>query len=201
VDGATTTYRRHPLRVAAITAGVIVVVAAIAAVGLYVWLVHYAPLDADGNFAPGPGLGADVQPVLGSGGKPVFIPAYRKGRPFDTAFTLHNSGRFAVTVTGFAGSATADTPLAAVEVLATDSSAASADPANLEPFRRLRLDPGDSAILVVRWGLDCSQRPAETSADAVRLHYRYLSRFSRSQTVTLPFAVTLRCEGGPPANP
>jgi hypothetical protein len=52
------------------------------------------------GYAPGPGLAADVQPVLGSGGKPVLIPQYRPGTPFDTAFTLHNSGRFAVEILG-----------------------------------------------------------------------------------------------------
>lgn len=186
---------------AAIATGVVVIVAAVAAAAVYVWLLGYAPLDASGDFAPGPGLGADVQPVTGSGGKQVFIPAYRKGRPFDTAFTLRNTGRFSVTLTGLRTAAEPQAPLSAGALLTTDSSTASADPGNLHAFRSFRLAPGDSAILVVRWRLDCSRRPDEVADDAVRLDYRYLSRFSRSQTLTLPFAVTLRCEGGPPANP
>jgi hypothetical protein len=166
------------------------------------WLRTYAPLSAGtGGFAPGPGLGADVRPVTGSGGKTVFIPAYRKGRPFDTAFTLHNDGRFAVTVTGLAAKTNAP-ELRPDSLLTTDSSTASADPAHLQPFRPLRLDPGDSAILVVRWGLDCSPgAKTEVFADEVALRYRYLSRFRRTERVRLPFAVTLRCTGGPPANP
>ena len=96
--------KRHPLRLAGLVAGCLVLVAALATLVLFLWLRTYSPLDAagSGGFAPGPGLGADVEPVTGSGGKTVFIPAYRKNRPFDTAFTLHNSGRFAVTVTGLA---------------------------------------------------------------------------------------------------
>ena len=72
----------------------------------------------------------------------------------------------------------------------------------LHRFHRLQLDAGDTAILVVRWALRC--RPdsaAQTAADSVRLRYSYLSVFKRSETVRLPFAVTLRCVGGPPANP
>ena len=161
----------------------------------------YAPLDASGDFAPGPGLGADVQPVTGSGGKQVFIPAYRKGRPFDTAFTLRNTGRFSVTLTGLRTAAEPQAPLSAGALLTTDSSTASADPATCTRSGASASRPATARSLVVRWRLDCSRRPDEVADDAVRLDYRYLSRFSRSQTLTLPFAVTLRCEGGPPANP
>jgi len=42
---------------------------------------------------------------------------------------------------------------------------------------------------------------AQASAGAVRLRYRYLSLFTRTASVRLPFAVTLRCAGGPPASP
>src|SRR5207248_5882150 len=96
------TPKRHPLRLASLVAGGFLLVAALAALVLFLWLRTYSPLDAagSGGFAPGPGLGADVEPVTGSGGKTVFIPAYRKNHPFDTAFTVHNTGRFAVTVTG-----------------------------------------------------------------------------------------------------
>jgi hypothetical protein len=199
---AATTPRRHPLRLAGLIAGGAILVGALAVAVVVVWLRTYAPLSAPGSgFAPGPGLGADVRPVTGSGGKTVFIPAYRKGRPFDTAFTLHNDGRFAVTVTGLAS--TAHVPeLWPDTLLTTDSSTASADPAHLQPFQPLRLDPGDSAILVVRWGLDCSGGArGEVFADDVPLRYRYLSQFTRTERVRLPFAVTLRCKGGPPATP
>ena len=163
---------------------------------LYGWLRTYAPLSVvgSGGFAPGPGLAADIEPVTGSGGKPVFIPVYRKERPFDTAFTLHNTGRFAVTVTGLASSP-ADSALAPTALLATDSSTASADPSHLHAFTRLRLDAGDTAIVVVRWGLDCARATGEASADGVLLRYDYLSLFTRTERVRLPFAVTLRCSG------
>ena len=198
--------RRHPLRLAGLIVGGVLVVAAVAAGVVYVWLGSYAPLAAlDTDFAPGSGVGADVQPIAGSGGKPVFFPAYRRGRAFEAAFTLRNTGRFQVTVTGL----TPDTPAAApwvgaAALLGTDSATASADPGDLLPFQDVKLARGDSAILVVRYRLDCA-RSAKTApdvySDRIRLRFSYLSLFHRTQTVKLPFAVTLRCVGGPPATP
>jgi hypothetical protein len=200
---AATAPQRHPLRLAGLIAAGVVAIAVLAAAVLFLWLGTYAPLSAagSGGFAPGPGLGADVRPVTGSGGKTVFIPVYREGRPFDTAFTLHNSGRFAVTVRGLAA-AKSSRQLGPVALLTTDSSTASADPAHLHAFQRLRLDPGDTAILVVRWQLSCTAgRRSEVYADEVPLRYRYLSLFTRTERVRLPFAVTLRCGRGLSASP
>jgi hypothetical protein len=194
---ATARQQRHPFRLAGLLVGGLVLVAALAALVLFLWLRAYAPLNASGSggFAPGPGLGADVEPVTGSGGKTVFIPAYRKGRPFDTAFTLRNTGRFAVTVTGLAEDRS-HPELGPGDLLTSDSSTASADPANVHAFHKLRLDPGDTAIVVVRWRLDCGAgSEAEVYSDSVPLRFRYLSTFTRTQSVRLPFAVTLRCRG------
>jgi hypothetical protein len=195
---------RRPLRTAATIAAGALVVSLVVAAGLYVWLGSYAPLRALGTgYAPGPGIGTDVQPVPGSGGRPVFFPARR--RAFDAAFTLHNRGRFAVTVTGLARATPGRPPwLGATELLATTSSTASADPSELVPFRGLRLAPGDSAIVVVRFGLRCEGATAgspDVYTSGVRLRYRYLSLFRRTETIRLPFAVTLRCVGGPPPIP
>jgi len=192
-------------RASAVVGGAILVVV-VAALGLWLWLGSYAPLHAlDSGYAPGPGIGADVQPVSGSGGRPVFFPALRKRRSFDTAFTLHNGGRFAVTVVGLEHTKPSPAPwLGATELLATTSSTASADPGELLPFDNLRIDPGDDAIVVVRFGLRCKGATSASSdvyVDRVRLRYRYLSMFTRTATIRLPFAVTLRCVGGPPANP
>ena len=200
---AGTSPERHPLRTAALVAGAIAVLAAVAAVALFLWLSTYAPLNAtrSSDFAPGPGLGANVQPTFGSGGKPVFIPAYRGGRPFDTAFTLENTGRFAVTVLGLAAPPQDSGALTAQAVLASDYATASADPSHLHALSSLRLEPHDTAIIDVRWRLDCTRSSGEIAADRVRLRYRYLSMFTRTQSVELPFAVTLRCVGGPPASP
>jgi hypothetical protein len=198
--------RRHPLRTAATVAGGLVVVAAVAAAGLYVWLGSYTPLRSlSGDYAPGPGVGAVVQPAPGSLGRTVFFPAVRHGRDFDTAFTLHNGGRFSVTVTGLAPQHPGTAPwIGPTELLATASATASADPQQLVPFESLRIEPGDNALVVVRFGLRCRGATAgspDVVADRVRLRYRYLSAFTRTQTVRLPFAVTLRCFGGPPASP
>jgi len=197
---------RHPFRLAATITGGVVVVGAIAATALYLWLGSYAPLRAAATgFAPGPGVGADVQPVAGSGGRTVYFPAVGKRRTFDTAFTLRNSGRFTVTVLGITLEAVGAAPwVGPVALLATSSSTASADPNELLPFQSLRLARGDAAILVLRFGLRCrGATPAspDVYTSAVRFRYRYLSLFTRTQTVRLPFAVTLRCVGGPPATP
>jgi hypothetical protein len=191
-------------RALAISAGVLAVVV-IAVLGLWLWIGTYAPLRTlSTGYAPGPGIGADVQPVSGSGGKPVFFPVTHRGT-FDTAFTLHNSGRFAVTVIALERPKAAAAPwLGPTQLLATTSSTASAAPSQLLPFERLRINPGDSAIVVVRFGLRCrgaTGRSPDVYVDAMRLRYRYLSLFTRTQTVRLPFAVTLRCVGGPPATP
>lgn len=187
------------LAVTIVSATVAIVVAALLA--LFLWLRTYAPLDAtgSGSFGPGPGLGADVEPTFGSGGKTVFIPAYRKGRPFDASFTVENTGRFPVTLIGL--TSTHVGPIFAEQLFATDTG--SAAPAHLHPFADVRVEPKGSVIVAVQWHLDCTgnAKGSEATTDHVRLRYRYLSMFSRSQSVELPFAVTLRCSGGPPAAP
>jgi hypothetical protein len=198
---AGTSPERHPLRAAGLVAGALALVVAAAAVVLLLWLQTYAPLSATGGGSFAAGRGLVAQPVFGSGGKPVFIPAYRKGRTFDTAFTLENTGRFAVTVLGLPTSQLSVAGLTAQAVLASDFPTASADPAHLHPFVSLRLEPHDTAIVGVRWRLDCRKNTRDIASDRVRLRYRYLSMFTRTQSVELPFAVTLRCVGGPPANP
>jgi hypothetical protein len=143
--------------------------------------------------------------VTGSGGRPVFFPAVPRRHTFDTALTLHNGGRFNVTVTGLAAPRPSAAPwIGPSELLATASGTASANPTDLLPFRELRLSPGDNAIVVVRFSLRCkgaTTADPDTFADRIRLRYSYLSIFTRTQTVRLPFAVTLRCVGGPPATP
>ena len=58
---------------------------------------------------------------------------------------------------------------------------------------RLRLDRGDTAVVVVRWRLDCAASKAEVFAASVPLRYTYLTMFTRTERIALPFAVTLRC--------
>jgi hypothetical protein len=177
------------MRVVVAVVSAVVVVAAVVVVGLFLWLRTYAPLDAGGPVSPGRGLGAAVEPTFGSGGKTVFIPAYRRGRPFDTQLTLHNGGRFAVTVTGVGS---VGGPLAPAELI---------DPVHDRPLGSLRLDPHDDVTVVLRWRLACAPKDGEVASDRLPLRYRYLSWFTRTETVELPFAVTLRCSGGPPPSP
>ena len=191
-------------RASAIAAAALVALGVVV-LALWLWLGSYAPLRALATgYAPGPGIGADVQPVSGSGGRPVFFP-FAHRRAFDTAFTLENAGRFAVTITGLATSRGSAPPwLGPTDLLATTSSTASADPGKLVPFSNVRINPGDTAIVVVRFGLRCAGATGSSPdvfTDGVRLRYRYLAMFTRTQTVRLPFAVTLRCVGGPPASP
>jgi hypothetical protein len=193
-------------RAAVITALGVLVAVVLVALGLWLWLATYAPLRALGTgFAPGPGTAAEAEPVAGSGGRPVYFPTLRKRHTFDTAFTLHNTGRFAVTIDGLVADAPRTPPwIGATELLGTTSSTASADVGRLLPFRTFRIDPGDTAIVVVRFALRCSgatESSPDVYTNAVRLRYAYLSLFTRAETVRLPFAVTLRCVGGPPASP
>jgi hypothetical protein len=177
------------MRQAAIAGSVIVLVVGAAVLAVFLWLRTYAPLEATRPFAPGTGLGADVEPTFGSGGKTVLIPAAEAGKAFGVTVTLHNSGRFAVTLLG------AEPSGGALGVTGLD------DPVHDGRFRELRLDPHDSASVVIEWRLDCSAQTQQVSSDRVRLRYRYLSTFTRTAAVELPFAVTLRCSGGPPASP
>jgi hypothetical protein len=190
------------VRTAATIAVAAVAVIGVAILGLFLWLRTYAPLNGrgTGSYGPGPGLGADVEPTFGSGGKTVFLPVYRKGKPFDTSFTVENTGRFAVTLTGIRSSRRG--PIYAEQLFATDA-ANSADPKHLHRFTDLRLAPKDSVLVAVAWHLDCAnmRKGSQASTDTVHLRYRYLSLFTRTQEVELPFAVTLRCSGGPPASP
>ena len=169
------------MRQTAIAISATVAIAAAAVLVVFLWLRTYAPLQAVRPYAPGGGLGADIEPTFGSGGKTVYIPVYQGPRTFATTVTLHNAGRFAVTLTGIergSGSLRAQTDV-----------------------RHLRLDPSDSASVTVAWTLDCSNRHDEVSADTVNLRFRYLSLFRKTETVELPFAVTLRCLGGSRAAP
>jgi hypothetical protein len=198
--------RRHSLRIAGLVVSGAVLVVVVSAGVLYLWLRSYAPLAAlDAGYAPGAGVGADVEPVVGSGGRPVFFPAVRRGSTFDAAFTVRNSGRFVVRIEGISRETPGPPPwLGPVRLYATQSATASADPDEEVPFEPVRLAHDDSAILVLRYRLDCpspAARSRDVFSDRVRLRISYLSIFHRTQTVALPFAVTLRCAGGPPATP
>jgi hypothetical protein len=194
------------LKFAGLVAAAIVVVLAVGLAAIVLWLRTYAPLDsAGGAYAPGPGIGAVIEPATGSGGKTVFFPAYRHGRPFVASFTLHNAGHFGVSIEGLAAPKPGIPPWIGPEALLTTSSVSSAAPTgHTAPFQSLSLSPGDTAVVVVRFRLSCPAhggRVAPVFADSIRLRYRYLHWFERTQTVRLPFAVTLRCVGGPSATP
>jgi hypothetical protein len=174
------------VRILGLALGAVAVVVVVTALGLFFWLRSYSPVEAlpgKDTYSPGPGLGADVEPTLGSGGKTVFIPVYRAPRRFTTKVTLHNGGHFAVTIKGPAPQPPG--------------------PLSAESVTPLRLEPRQDATVEVVWRLDCSdrKRQGEVAVDRVRLRYRYLSTFTRTQTVELPFAVNLRCSGAPPASP
>jgi hypothetical protein len=170
------------LRIAALVVSALAVIAGAAVLALFLWLRTYAPLAATYPVTPGPGLGSSIEPTLGSGGKPVFVPAYRRGRAFEMTFTLANHGRFAVTLLGLGGTGAGPVRPAAVT-------------------ENLRLDPKQTSLVTVSWTLTCPKGVREAYSDRVRLRFRYLSLFTKTESVALPFAVTLRCRGGPPATP
>jgi hypothetical protein len=170
------------VRIVAIVVSAVAVVAGAAVLGLFLWLRTYGPLVATYPVTPGPGLGSSIEPTLGSGGKPVFVPAFRRGRSFQMTLTLANRGRFAVTLLGLGR--TADGPVTPTSV-----------------SRNIRLDPKQTSLVTVSWRLSCPKGVSEAYSDRVRLRFRYLSLFTKTESVALPFAVTLRCRGGPPATP
>ena len=186
--------KRHPLRLAGLVAAGAILVLALAAAILFLWLRTYAPLSAvdSGGFAPGPGLGADIEPVTGSGGRPVFIPAYRAGRPFDTAFTLHNTGRFAVEVTGL-GRDTGVRSSQAATLFATDSSTANADPGTCIRSGACASTAATRRSSSCAGGSTARRARRSSSRPRVPLRYTYLTMFTRTERIALPFAVTLRC--------
>lgn len=169
------------MRLAVTVVSIAVLAVAATVLGLFLWLRTYAPLIGMRPIEPGASLAADVEPTYGSEGKAVYVPVYRRGGVFSATFTLENTGRFAVTVLG----TDPERPGALTPVgLALGPGAFAGN---------LKLDPHDSAAVSVRWRLDCAHAPAEVAAERIRLRYRYLSIFTRTQTVELPFAVTLRC--------
>jgi hypothetical protein len=137
-----------------------VAVLAVAAVGVFLWFRAYAPLRGELPVTPGSGVATSH----GTKARPVFVPAYARGRSFRVTFTLHNRGRFAITL------------------LRADAPASIVTPATL------LLRPHDTALVTVAWHLRCPQ-----TWNSVRLRYRYLSSFTRTETVALPFAVTVHC--------
>jgi hypothetical protein len=171
------------VRLALTIVSVVVVVVAAVVAGLFLWLRTYDPLAAGRPVVPDTNLASDVEPTYGSGGKTVYIPRYRRGGSFGATLTLRNTGRFAVTVLG-----TVPGPAGALTLepgqLGIGPGAFAGD---------LRLGPHDSAEVSVAWRLDCTHATAEATTDRIRLRYRYLSMFTRTATVVLPFAVTLRC--------
>lgn len=193
------------LKLAGVFLAALVVVVAAAAAAIAFWLRTYAPLAAAGAVAPGPGVGAVIQPAVGSGGKEVFFPAYRRGKSFVASFTLSNTGHFAVTVEGIVPASPEAPPwIGPVELLTTESVSSGAPVAHTRPFRPLRLAAGDSAVVVVKFRPLCPsgrRRVPSVYADSLRLRYHYARWFDRTETVSLPFAVTLRCVGGPLAQP
>jgi hypothetical protein len=196
----------YAFKFAGLVVAALIVVLAVGVGAIVLWLRTYTPLDsAGGAFAPGPGVGAVIEPAVGSGGKTVFFPAYRHGTPFVASFTLHNSGHFGVTVEGLEAPAAAIPPWVGPEALLTTASVSQTAPVgHTAAFQSLSLSPGDTAVVVVRFKLVCPRgggRVASVYSDSVKLRYRYLRWFERTQTVRLPFAVTLRCVGGPSATP
>jgi hypothetical protein len=194
------------LKLAGVVLAALVVVAAAVTGAAALWLRTYAPLEAlDGGFAPGPGVGAVILPAVGSGGKEVFFPTFRKGKSFVASFTLHNSGHFAVTIEGIVA-AKPDAPpwIGPVELLTTDSVTTGAPVGHTSPFRPLTLSAGDTAVLVARFQPLCpagNRRLPGVYSDSLVLRYSYVRWFTRTERISLPFAVTLRCVGGPLATP
>lgn len=177
-----------------------VAVSALAAIGIgaFVWLERYAPLSGTTYLAFGPGqtnLGSIVDPENGSGGKTVFFPRYRAGREFWAGFMLTNTGRLPVKVEGVV---TTDPDFYGLRIVGLRRSTVDAvgfRERDTAPFRPVELGHGQHVSVIVRYRMSCVHfsNGADVSADRVTFRYRYLGVFSRTEVVTTPYAVTLRC--------
>ncbi|MGH3049545.1 MAG: hypothetical protein ACRDLK_05250, partial [Gaiellaceae bacterium] len=175
------------LRLAGVVLAALLVVAAAVAAAVFLWVRTYTPLDAHtGEFAPGPGVGAVLEPAVGSGGKEVFFPVYKKGRDFVASLTLRNAGHFSVTVEELLPAGPESPPwIGPVTLLAADSASTSAA-LHARPFQAVTLAAGDSVVVAVRFEPLCPAGHRNVPAvfsDSIRLRYRYLHWFTREQTV------------------
>lgn len=187
------------------------------AIGGFVWLHGYAPLagqrSAFGFTRPD---GVMVEPVTGSEGVEVFFPRYRKHGTFRLLTSIVNHGRFTVTMLGVPKIAYDESyALRFAGIEATSSRDPKFHGLPVDADHPIRLRPGHEQYVVVvyRWLWQCEggQPPHfwSTSAPstyasgyrALPVRIRYARFFEKTQTLQLPFAITLVCRGtlGSPA--
>jgi hypothetical protein len=184
-----------PARIALAVATASIVGAAIVA---FVWLHGYAPLSGTTYIVYGPGqrhLGSVVEPERGSGGKTVFFPRYRAGREFWASFMLTNRGRLPVKVDGAVVTDPLFSGLRVVGLRRSTIAALGVRERDTAPFRPVKLGRGEDVLVIVRYRMSCVHfsNGVDVSTDRVAFRYRYLGVFSRTEVVTTPYAVTLRC--------
>lgn len=157
-----------------------------------------------------------VEPVTGSGGVEVFFPRYRKHGTFRLLTSIVNHGRFTVTMLGLPKIAYDESyALQFASIEATSSRDPKYHGLPVDADHPIRLRPGHEQYVVVvyRWLWQCkggqpphfwSTSASSTTASGYRalpVRIRYARFFKKTQTLQLPFAITLACRGalGSPA--
>jgi hypothetical protein len=172
-----------------------------------VWARGYEPLDASGGEVTWTDheRGTDVDPAPGSDGKPVYFPRYRRNGTFAIAFTVTNTGRFAVELDGLPREPRVGVLFLPIKLAVFDKWYTwDADPSPVDARRPLHIAAGATQTLRVDYrivgrcsgGGGTSERAdGYASTDVIRLRYRYLRVFERTATLELPMALTLACRG------
>jgi hypothetical protein len=177
-----------------------------AGIGAYEWLDGYRPLSLNsggiaGSAHQSKGVGAIVEPAMGSGGKTVIFPRFRRGRDYFVGVTLWNSGRFDVTLLGVdtsqygpgGGMYPRDLRASPPERPGFMSQTRLEDST---PTKRLVIKARGQRFVWVGFRMrSCGPSDSQyfQSLDRVPFRFRYLGHFTRRQEIELPFALTLVC--------
>ena len=181
-----------------LVASVLVLLAALGAVGgLYAWVRAYTPLDVFGD-GPGHGVVATREPALGSGGRRVFLVRDRSDHVAEAHFSLTNVGRWPITIESVVVPPhTLYGPSVYPVALRRQAGQRRYRGYDIPtaPFTPTRLGHHQLLELFVRYRLNCSHAAHDTSSSnaTLELRYRYLGHFVRTQTLQLPAALTLVC--------
>jgi hypothetical protein len=178
-------------------------------IGGLVWLHDYAPLTYQGgSWSAGyqlHGVAASVDPQAAIDSRTIVFPRFRQGRDFFVGFTLWNTGRLDLTLLGVD---TSRFPRGWQGMYPRDVRAAAEEPSlpfesgvllgKSVPTSHLRIRAHRERFVWIGFRMSsCRGLPkgaTQTFSD-VPLRYRYLGHFIRTQTIALPFNVTLACHG------
>jgi hypothetical protein len=184
-----------PVRIGIATSAVLLVAAAATGLGLFLWVRSYAPLDTPAGSSPRP---ARALPVLGGGAAFGLFESHYLVHPGSVTIevSLGNEGRWAVDVDQVRAVPAAPQQFAVARIV-LDARTYDARPLPARGWKIHIAPHGRGADPSFTFRVRCpANQPRDTYSVpllGLRVHYRYLRFFSRSQNVQLAFPVTLRC--------